>query len=136
MRRGIATVCLSGTLEDKLRAAAFAGFDGVELFEPDLIGSHLSPREVRIRAAELDLRIDLYQPFRDVEGVSPDQLKRNLRRADAKFAVMEELGATVMLVCSSVSTGVIDDDSLAAEQLRALAEHAAERGIRIAYETL
>ena len=43
MRRGIATVCLSGTLEDKLAAAAHAGFDGVEIFEPDLIGSRLSP---------------------------------------------------------------------------------------------
>ena len=37
MRRSIATVCLSGTLEDKLAAAAAAGFDEVELFEPDLI---------------------------------------------------------------------------------------------------
>ena len=36
MRRSIATVCLSGTLEDKLAAAAAAGFDEVELFEPDL----------------------------------------------------------------------------------------------------
>jgi 4-hydroxyphenylpyruvate dioxygenase len=43
MRRSIATVCLSGTLEDKLEAAAQAGFDEVELFEPDLIASALSP---------------------------------------------------------------------------------------------
>ena len=38
MDKGIATVCLSGTLEEKLVAAAQAGFDVVELFEPDLIG--------------------------------------------------------------------------------------------------
>lgn len=136
MRSGIATVCLSGTLEDKLAAAARAGFDGVELFEPDLIGSHLSPREVRLRAAELDLAIDLYQPLRDFEGVTPATLERNLHRADAKFDVMEELGATLMLVCSNVSSDVIDDDSLAAEQLSALADRAAERGIQIAYEAL
>ena len=43
MRRSIATVCLSGTLEEKLEAAAAAGFDGVELFEPDLIASPLRP---------------------------------------------------------------------------------------------
>ncbi len=41
MRRSIATVCLSGTLEEKLAAAAAAGFDGVELFENDLIASPL-----------------------------------------------------------------------------------------------
>jgi len=33
IRRTIATVCLSGMLEDKLDAAAAAGFDGVEIFE-------------------------------------------------------------------------------------------------------
>ena len=49
---------------------------------------------------------------------------------------MEALGADLMLVCSNVSPDAIDDDALAAAQLRALAERAAERGIRIAYEAL
>ncbi|MFC3444480.1 hypothetical protein ACFOKF_25420 [Sphingobium rhizovicinum] len=40
MTFGIATVSLSGTLEEKLRAAAAGGFDGVEIFENDLIASH------------------------------------------------------------------------------------------------
>jgi 4-hydroxyphenylpyruvate dioxygenase len=136
VRTGIATVCLSGTLEEKLAAAARAGFDGVEVFEPDLIGSRLSPAEVRIRAAELDLTIDLYQPFRDFEGVGAARLTRNLERAEAKFDVMEELGASLLLVCSNVSSEAIDDDALAAEQLHALAARAAARGIRIAYEAL
>src|SRR4051794_38517007 len=82
LRTGIATVCLSGTLADKLEAAAHAGFDGVELFEADLVGSPLSPAEVRARAAELGLGIDLYQPFRDFEAVSPRRLERDLRRAE------------------------------------------------------
>ena len=43
MRRSIATVCLSGTLEDKLEAAARAGFDAVELFENDLINAPIAP---------------------------------------------------------------------------------------------
>lgn len=38
-RTSIATVCLSGTLGDKLDAIAHAGFDGVEIFEPDLIAA-------------------------------------------------------------------------------------------------
>ncbi|HEY2260751.1 MAG TPA: TIM barrel protein, partial [Solirubrobacteraceae bacterium] len=117
-------------------AAAHAGFDGVELFEPDLIGSRLSPAEIRIRAAELDLSIDLYQPFRDFEGVSTDQLGHNLQRAEAKFDVMQELGADLILVCSNVSEQAIDDDGLAAQQLHTLAERAAVRGLRVAYEAL
>jgi 4-hydroxyphenylpyruvate dioxygenase len=136
VRRSIATVCLSGTLEAKLEAAARAGFDEVELFEPDLIASALSPEQVRGRAEELGLAIGLYQPFRDFEAVSDAQLRDNLRRAEHKFAVMERLGAELMLVCSNVSASAIDDDELAAAQLRVLAEHAAEHGIRIAYEAL
>ena len=42
-RRGIATVSLSGTLDDKLDAAARAGFDGVEIFEGDLVSAPWSP---------------------------------------------------------------------------------------------
>ena len=49
---------------------------------------------------------------------------------------MERLGADMMLVCSNVSQAAIDDDALAAAQLHALAERAAEHGIRIAYEAL
>lgn len=68
MRTSIATVCLSGTLAEKLRAAADAGFDGVEIFEQDLTVSPHSPEQIRQRAADLGLTLDLFQPFRDFEG--------------------------------------------------------------------
>jgi 4-hydroxyphenylpyruvate dioxygenase len=136
MRHGIATVCLSGTLEDKLTAAAHAGFDGVEIFEPDLIGSRLSPEQIGAAVAELGLSIDLYQPFRDFEAVSAERLADNLRRAEAKFEVMRRLGASTVLVCSNVSPEAIDDDALAAEHLHLLAERAAAHGLRVAYEAL
>ena len=136
MRRGIATVCLSGTLEDKLAAAGAAGYDGVEVFENDLIVSPSSPAAVRSRAADLGLTIDLYQPFRDFEAVPADLLARNLHRAEAKFDLMAQLGTDTVLVCSSISPDSIDDDDLAAEQLHALADRAADHGLRVAYEAL
>jgi 4-hydroxyphenylpyruvate dioxygenase len=135
-RLDIATVCLSGTLEDKLAAAAAAGFHGVEIFENDLVVSPWSPRRIRRQCADLGLRIDLYQPFRDFEAVAPEVLRANLRRAEQKFDVMEQLGVDTMLVCSSVSPDAVDDDDLAAEQLAALAARAADHGLRIAYEAL
>ncbi|MFD0689804.1 bifunctional sugar phosphate isomerase/epimerase/4-hydroxyphenylpyruvate dioxygenase family protein [Actinomadura fibrosa] len=136
MRRSIATVSLSGSLADKLTAIGAAGFDGVEIFENDLVSSDMAPEDVRRRAADLGLAIELYQPFRDFEAVPPDRLAASLRRAEHKFAVMERLGATRLLVCSNVSPAAVDDDELAAEQLRLLAERAAEHGIRVAYEAL
>ncbi|MFJ1646972.1 bifunctional sugar phosphate isomerase/epimerase/4-hydroxyphenylpyruvate dioxygenase family protein [Streptomyces sp. NPDC088258] len=136
MRTSIATVSLSGSLSEKLGAAAAAGFDGVEIFENDLIASPLSPEEIRTRAADLGLTIELYQPFRDAEAVPEELLARNLRRAQRKFALMERLGAGLLLVCSSVSPDAIDDDALAAEHLHRLAALASEHGIRLAYEAL
>jgi 4-hydroxyphenylpyruvate dioxygenase len=132
VRTAIATVCLSGTLEEKLAAAAAAGFDGVELFENDLLASPLAPAEVR----SIGLPVELYQPFRDFDSTDPAQLERNLRRAEAKFAVTEQLGAPLLLVCSSVAPDAVDDDARLAEQLHVLAERAAARGLRIAYEAL
>ena len=61
----IATVSLSGTLPEKLEAAAAAGFDGVELFENDLLTWDGTPAELRDIAAGLGFAIMLYQPFRD-----------------------------------------------------------------------
>jgi 4-hydroxyphenylpyruvate dioxygenase len=125
VRHGIATVCMSGSLQAKLDAAADAGFDGVELFEPDLAQSGLSAAQVRRAADELGLSIDLFQPFRDFEAVTPTALGRNLERACATFELMEQLGARTLLVCSNVAPDAIDDDTLAAEQLDALAAVAA-----------
>lgn len=136
MRTGVATVCLSGTLREKMQACAIAGFDGIEIFEPDLITSPLSPEDVRSLAADLGLGLDLYQPFRDFDSVPEDLLRENLRRADAKFRLMSRLGMDTILVCSNVATAQIDDDGLRAEQLARLAELAGEHGVKVAYEAL
>ena len=136
MRTGIATVCLSGTLREKMQACAIAGFDGIEIFEQDLVTSPLSPEEVRKMAADLGLTLDLYQPFRDFDSVPEDLLAANLRRADAKFRLMSRLGMDTILVCSNVATASIDDDALRAEQLAALATLAQDHGVKVAYEAL
>ncbi|MFF7486262.1 bifunctional sugar phosphate isomerase/epimerase/4-hydroxyphenylpyruvate dioxygenase family protein [Streptomyces luteogriseus] len=136
MRTSIATVSLSGSLTGKLDAAARAGFDGVEIFENDLLASPLTPEDIRARCADLGLRIDLYQPMRDIEAVPEAEFARNLRRARHKFELMRRLGADTVLVCSSVSPQAVDDDALAAGQLSRLADLAAEYGVRVAYEAL
>ncbi|CAN7562649.1 TIM barrel protein [Arthrobacter sp. LjRoot78] len=136
MRTGIATVCLSGTLKEKMQACAIAGFDGIEIFEQDLVTSSLSPEEIRKMAADLGLTLDLYQPFRDFDSVPEDVLAANLRRAEAKFKLMSRLGMDTILVCSNVGTATIDDDSLRAEQLARLAGLAGDHGVKVAYEAL
>src|SRR3989475_6352624 len=99
MRKSIATVCLSGTLPDKLEAIAAARFDAVEVFENDLISFNGTPRDLASMTADLGLGIELYQPFRDFEGVPDAVLQRNLDRIERKFDLMEKLGAPMLLLC-------------------------------------
>jgi 4-hydroxyphenylpyruvate dioxygenase len=136
MLRSIATVSLGGTLMEKLTAIAAAGFDGIEIFENDLMYFDGPPAEVRRIAADLGLRIMLFQPFRDFEAAPRARMQKNLDRAESKLDVMEQLGVDLMLVCSNISPDTIDDDNLAAQDLRALGERAARRGFRIGYEAL
>lgn len=134
--KSIATVCLSGTLPDKLEAAAAARFDAVEIFESDLLTFEGRPRDIRRMAANLDLAIALFQPFRDFEAMPAPMRSRNLDRARRKFDVMGELGSDLLLVCSNTHPEAIDDEARAAADLAALAALATERDLRIGYEAL
>ena len=136
MHRSIATVSLSGTLRQKLEAIAAAGFDGYELFENDFIQFNGNAQELRRINEDLGLSLDLYQPFRDFEGMPDAQFARSLERAERKFDLMQAMGASLMLCCSNTSPLVIADPVRAAAQLHALAERAAARGLRVGYEAL
>lgn len=134
--KSIATVSLSGTLLDKLEAAAAAGFDGVEIFEADLLAFDGSPQVVRKMAEELDLKIFMFQPFRDFEGMSQHQFLRNLDRLERKFDVMEMLGTNLLLLCSNVQPHTSNNQTQLVADLAELAVRAGKRGMRVAYEAL
>ncbi|MFL5254713.1 MAG: bifunctional sugar phosphate isomerase/epimerase/4-hydroxyphenylpyruvate dioxygenase family protein [Rhodopila sp.] len=134
--KSIATVSLSGTLAEKLEAAAAIGFDGVEIFENDLLTYERSPQDVRYRAESLGLTITCFQPFRDFEAMPEPQRSRNLDRAERKLDVMQALGTDLLLVCSNINPAVQNDDSRAAADLAEMAERAAKRGLRVGFEAL
>lgn len=129
-------MALSGTLPDKLEAAAAVGFDGIEIMESDLLTFDGSPADVRRMAEDLGLSIDLYQPFRDFEAMPDPARGRNLNRAERKFDVMQELGTDLVLVCSNTQPAALDDDARAVADLAAMAERAARRGMRVGFEAL
>jgi len=134
--KSIATVSLSGTLPEKLEAAAAIGFDGVEIFENDLLTFDGSPDDVRQIAEGYGLAITIFQPFRDFEAMPEPQRARNLDRAERKFDVMQALGTDLVLVCSNVQPSALNDDARAAADLAEMAERAARRGLRVGYEAL
>ena len=136
LRWSIATVSMGGALEAKLAAAARAGFRAVEIFENDLTFFGGRPRDVRRLAEDLGLELVAFQPMRDFEAMPKPARAANFERARRKFDLMEELGAPLLSLCSSVSEDSADDPERAAEDLAELADLAAARELRIGYEAL
>ena len=136
LRWSIATVCMGGSLEVKLAAAAKAGFRAIELFENDLTFFNGRPRDARRMAADLGVEIVALQPLRDFEAMPEPARQRNFDRACRKLELMEELGARLLCLCSNVSRETIDDPQRASGDLADLADIARQHGMRIGYEAL
>ncbi len=136
MRTSIATVCLSGTLNEKLDAIAAAQFKGVEIFENDLLSFDGSPAQVGRRIRELGLEPVTFQPFRDFEGMPDPMRAKVFSRAERKFDLMAELGCDLLMICSNVSPDALGGIDRAAADFRELGERAAKRGFRVAFEAL
>jgi 4-hydroxyphenylpyruvate dioxygenase len=136
MRNAIATVSLGGTLRDKLAAIAEAGFEGLEIFETDILAHDGPPADVGRMARDLGLEIIALQPFRDFEGMPEPRRSRSFERARRKFDLMAELGTSRLLVCSNVSPQSLGGIDRAAADLRDLGDLAADAGVEIAFEAL
>ena len=136
MQTAIATVCLSGTLAEKVEAIAAARFTGVEIFENDLLAFNGTPRDARRMIEDLGLRTITFQPFRDFEGMPEPQRAKVFARAERKFDVMRELGCDLLMVCSNVSPDSLGGIDRAAADFHELGERAAKRGMRVAFEAL
>jgi 4-hydroxyphenylpyruvate dioxygenase len=136
MKTSIATVSISGDLQEKLQAIANAKFDGVEIFENDFLAYDGGPREVGRMVRDYGLEISLFQPFRDFEGMPDTHRQRTFDRAERKFDLMEELGTDLMLICSNVSPIALGGIDRAAADLHELGERAARRRLRVGYEAL
>ncbi|AMJ60271.1 bifunctional sugar phosphate isomerase/epimerase/4-hydroxyphenylpyruvate dioxygenase family protein [Bosea sp. PAMC 26642] len=132
----IATVCVSGTLHEKLEAIAAAGFRAVEIFENDLIAFPGSPADVRRICGDLGLSIVTCQPFRDFEGMPDSRRARTFDRAERKFDLLQELGTDLLFVCSTVSPEALSGIDRLAADFAELGERAAKRGLRVGYEAL
>jgi len=130
------TGLLRGTLEEKLQAIAAAGFTHTEFLTRDLFESLRGPEYTRAVLRDSGLKIACYQLVRDFEGAPRNEIQDRLGVAEHLLDQAQWLGADVMIVCSNTagdSTGEID---VLCEDMLRLAERAASRGVRIAYESL
>ena len=136
MKTSIATVSVGGGLASKLETIARAGYAAVEIFENDLLSSPIPARDIGAMMQDLGLACAMLQPFRDYEGMSPEQRTRALERIRRKFATMDALGTDLVLLCSNCSPEASGDRQQTLDDLHLLGELAASHGKRIAYEAL
>lgn len=136
MLHSIATVSISGTLEEKLRVIANSGFAGVEILESDLLTFPGSAREVGRMVADLGMTCTTFQPFRDFEGMPGDLRQRTFDRLERKFDVAQELGTDLLFICSNVSNVSTGHRQRIVDDLSEAGERAAKRGMQVGYEAL
>jgi 4-hydroxyphenylpyruvate dioxygenase len=136
MIRSIATVTLSGQLPEKFAAIAEAGFQHVELNDSDLHEFDGTPSDIRHLADSFGLRILVLQPLRDFEGRPREHFQQHLQRAEEMLEAARTLGAETLMLCSNVAEDGDDDEDLWVTDLRALADRAADVGIKVGYEAL
>lgn len=134
MKTSIATVSIAGDLSEKLSAIANAGFDGIEIFEQDFIAFDGSPGDVGKMVRDHGLRIDLFQPLRDFEGLPEPLRSRAFDRVERKFDLMQDLGTDLLLVSSSDHPDSLNGIDRLSADFHELGDRAAKRGLRIGYE--
>jgi sugar phosphate isomerase/epimerase len=133
---GMDTITLAGPIEAKLGAMRDAGFTQVMLSARDLVG-HPQGEQAAIDAVKASgLRVTGLQVLRDFEGLSGPLHHYKVDIAKSMLTLAHEVGAPLLLVCSSTSAHAEGDFDAQAADLAKLAMLAVPLGIRIAYEAL
>src|SRR5205085_12441512 len=133
---GMDTITLAGPLEAKLRATREAGFTQIMLNATDIVG-HPGGESAAVAAVRSSgLRVTGFQVLRDFEGLSGHLHAYKVDVAKAMLEMCRDLGARVLLACSSTSAHASGEKEALTRDLQKLAMLAVPFGIRIAYEAL
>jgi sugar phosphate isomerase/epimerase len=133
---GVDTITFAGTIEAKLQAARDAGFTQIMLKANDIVG-HPEGIDAAIAAVKASgLKVTGFQVLRDFEGLSGHLHDYKIDIAKSMLQMAKDLGAPLLLACSSSSAHATGDLDKIAADLRKLAMLALPLGIKIAYEGL
>ncbi len=133
---GMDTITLAGPLEAKLDAMASAGFTQVMINARDIVSHPGGPKAATLAVRNSGLRPTGFQVLRDFEGLSGHLHAYKVDIARSMLKMCSDLGAGLLLACSSTSTHASQDLELIARDLRKLAMLALPLGIKVAYEAL
>src|SRR5450432_1673888 len=130
------TITLAGPIEAKLRAVKDAGFTQIMLSARDLVG-HPDGETAAVDAVRNSgLRVTGLQVLRDFEGLSGPLHAYKVDVAKAMLELARDVGAPLILACSSTSAHAVGDFDAQVADLRKLAMLAVPLGLRVAFEAL
>ena len=133
---GMDTITLAGPIEAKLRAVKDAGFTQIMLSARDLVG-HPDGETAAVDAVRNSgLRVTGLQVLRDFEGLSGPLHAYKIDVAKSMLELARDVGAPLILACSSTSAHAVGDFDAQVADLRKLAMLAVPLGIRVAFEAL
>lgn len=132
--RFLNTILLGGSTEDKLAAAHAAGFDAIELWRQDVEAFDGDAAVLAERLQSIELGLVDYQVLLDFDGAPAAQQEARRAEALAMLDTAVQVGADTLLVPASTAADC-DPDRVFGD-LRWLADEAAQRKLRIAYEPM
>jgi len=130
----INTVLLGGSTEDKIRAAAEAGFSQIEIWQQDIDAAGGNPAEIAGQLQHYNLGLTDYQVLLDFTGAPEEMQKQKRDEALAMLDTAAALGATTLLSPASTHPGCIAERE--ADDLYWLVCEAAKRDLRVAFEAM
>jgi 4-hydroxyphenylpyruvate dioxygenase len=131
MELSISTSLLYGSIEDKIKQVADAGFQAIDINTQDIICSDLNIKSIRNFAEQSSIKINKYQPFYDLEGSSEKNIK--FKKFEYFLTDAKAIGASIILLGSSCDIKPSIERSILVDDLKKAAELAAKFNLKIAY---
>lgn len=128
------TILLGGTTEQKIEAAAAAGFSQIELWQQDVWQTEGDAFQVKQWLTKSQLALTDYQVLLDFDGASTTHRESQRQAALEILDTAVSVGAHTVLVPANTAADCQQNNIIA--DLRWLVEQAEQRGLRIAYEAM
>lgn len=130
------TATFSCSLATVAAVAGAAGYKGLELWSRDFVPTAEGCDEAARLLQKHELAVSALQLLRDFEGCPAAARPAKFQEVESLMGAMTGIGATTLLVCASVDPESSGDPAGIVADLRELANMAAARHLRIAFEPL
>lgn len=130
----INTVLLGGATEEKIHAAADAGFNQIEIWRQDIEAVGGNPTEIIRQLRHHHLGLTDYQVLLDFAGAPDGMQKQKRNEALTMLDTAVALGATTLLAPASTHPSCMAERET--DDLYWLSREAAKRDLRVAFEAM